>query len=281
MIDSSSMLALLKWVAIGLALASALWALLGRKPTVEDEHGRKQLTAAGFVTAALILGGASISAMSFGFETLAKQKERSDAAQKDREKRREAQEDRRTRDAQNRLLRADARALRAENRAADAEQRVARIALAAEERQRDLLLARDVSLGAQRNLTRTSLALNELERLALPLEPLAFESTWELAADAPGMARWAVRAAAAARRFDDPAFNAKEKALVAFAKEVIEDVKASEEALAEAQKHFDSKEIVEIILTCGFYMTMARLTETTRTDIDPPAGGKVIESLNR
>lgn len=203
MIDSSSMLALLKWVAIGLTLASALWALLGRKPTVEDEHGRKQLTAAGFVTAALILGGASISAMSFGFETLAKQKERSDAAQKDREKRREAQEDRRTRDAQNRLLRADARPLRAENRAADAEQRVARIALAAEERQRDLLLARDVSLGAQRNLTRTSLALNELERLALPLEPLAFESIWELAADAPGMARWAVRAAAAARRFDD------------------------------------------------------------------------------
>ena len=87
--------------------------------------------------------------------------------------------------------------------------------------------------------------------------------------------------ALAARRFDDPAFNAKEKALVAFAREVIEDVKASEASLAEAQKHFSSKEIVEIILTCGFYMTMARLTETTRTDIDPPAGGQLVESLNR
>ncbi len=87
--------------------------------------------------------------------------------------------------------------------------------------------------------------------------------------------------ALAARRFDDPAFNAREKALVAFAKEVIEDVKASEESLAEAQKHFSPKEIVEIILTCGFYMTMARLTETTRTDIDPPAGGRIVESLNR
>lgn len=84
-----------------------------------------------------------------------------------------------------------------------------------------------------------------------------------------------------ARRLDDSAFNAREKALVAFAAEVIEKVKASEESLAEAQKHFSPKEIVEIILTCGFYMTMARLTETTRTDIDPPAGSVVVDSLKR
>lgn len=87
--------------------------------------------------------------------------------------------------------------------------------------------------------------------------------------------------ALAARRLDDPAFNVKEKALLAFAAEVIEKVKAGEESLAQAQKHFSPKEIVEIILTCGFYMTMARLTETTRTDIDPPAGGAVIASLTR
>ncbi|MDP1738431.1 MAG: carboxymuconolactone decarboxylase family protein [Caulobacter sp.] len=87
--------------------------------------------------------------------------------------------------------------------------------------------------------------------------------------------------ALATRRLDDPAFSAKEKALLAFAAEVIEKVKASEASLAEAQKHFSAKEIVEIILTCGFYMTMARLTETTRTDIDPPAGGAVVDSLQR
>ena len=84
-----------------------------------------------------------------------------------------------------------------------------------------------------------------------------------------------------AAELDVAAVVAKEKALVAFAREVIEDVKASEASLAEAQKHFSPKEIVEIILTCGFYMTMARLTETTRTDIDPPAGGRIVESLNR
>ncbi|MFZ5668786.1 MAG: carboxymuconolactone decarboxylase family protein [Pseudomonadota bacterium] len=84
-----------------------------------------------------------------------------------------------------------------------------------------------------------------------------------------------------ARRLDDPVFDARERALLAFAAEVIEKVKSSEATLAEARKHFSPKEIVEIILTCGFYMTMARLTETTRTDIDPPAGGAVVESLQR
>jgi len=83
------------------------------------------------------------------------------------------------------------------------------------------------------------------------------------------------------RRLDDASFNAKEKALLAFAAEVIEKVKAGEDVTREAIKHFSPKEIVEIILTCGFYMTMARLTETTRTDIDPPAGSAVVDSLQR
>jgi alkylhydroperoxidase family enzyme len=83
------------------------------------------------------------------------------------------------------------------------------------------------------------------------------------------------------RRLDADVFSAREKALLHFAAEVIENVKASEASLAEARKHFSPKEIVEIILTCGFYMTMARLTETTRTDIDAADGGKVVAALNR
>ena len=42
---------------------------------------------------------------------------------------------------------------------------------------------------------------------------------------------------------------------------------------------FPPQEIVEIILTCGFYMTMARLTETTRTEIDAPGGMVALENL--
>lgn len=82
-------------------------------------------------------------------------------------------------------------------------------------------------------------------------------------------------------RFDDPAFDAREKALLRFAREVIRDVKASEEAVRAMQQHFSPQEIVEAILTCGFYMTMARLTETTRTDIDAPGGMAVLNELGR
>ena len=88
-------------------------------------------------------------------------------------------------------------------------------------------------------------------------------------------------AALEAGRFDDASFDAKEKTLLKFSREVIRDVKASEVAVREMQKHFSPQEIVEVILTCGFYMTMARMTETTRTDIDPPAGMEAIKELSR
>jgi alkylhydroperoxidase family enzyme len=49
-------------------------------------------------------------------------------------------------------------------------------------------------------------------------------------------------------------------------------VRASEATVNAAKDHFDAQEIVEIILTGGFYMTMARMTETTRVEIDAPPG---------
>jgi len=82
-------------------------------------------------------------------------------------------------------------------------------------------------------------------------------------------------------KLDAACFDAKEKALLRLASEVIKDVKASEEAVTQASKHFSPQEIVEIILTCGFYMTMARLTETTRVEVDAPAGMELVEDLKR
>jgi alkylhydroperoxidase family enzyme len=88
-------------------------------------------------------------------------------------------------------------------------------------------------------------------------------------------------AALEAGTFDASCFDEREKTLLAFSREVIRDVKASEAAVKAMQKHFSSQEIVEVILTCGFYMTMARLTETTRTDIDAPGGMAVLNELGR
>jgi len=76
-------------------------------------------------------------------------------------------------------------------------------------------------------------------------------------------------------------FDAREQVLLRFADDVIRNVAASEDNVLAASKHFSPQEIVEIILTCGFYMTMARLTETTRVDVDAPGGTAVLESLTK
>ncbi|MCP4620218.1 MAG: carboxymuconolactone decarboxylase family protein [Bradyrhizobium sp.] len=83
----------------------------------------------------------------------------------------------------------------------------------------------------------------------------------------------------ALQRGDDAAaaFNRAERALLAFSREVVENVRVGEAVFAAAQKHFSDQEIVEAIFTIGCYMMMARLTEATQTDLDPAAGMAVFE----
>ena len=49
----------------------------------------------------------------------------------------------------------------------------------------------------------------------------------------------------------------------------------------EALGFLSRREIVELLMTIGFYLTAARITETTRTDLDPPAGTRVIDQIRR
>ncbi len=77
------------------------------------------------------------------------------------------------------------------------------------------------------------------------------------------------------------AFNAAEQALLAFSKQVIENVRVDDETFAAAHSHYSDQEIVETIFTIGFYMMAARLTEATETDIDPAAGMKVMNELDK
>ena len=88
-------------------------------------------------------------------------------------------------------------------------------------------------------------------------------------------------AALEAGRFDADCFNAREKALLRFAAEVIENVRASEEAVKAVTGFFSSQEIVEIIVTCGYYMALARITETLQVDVEPAGGTAVLEELGR
>jgi len=44
---------------------------------------------------------------------------------------------------------------------------------------------------------------------------------------------------------------------------------------------FSPREIVELILTIGYYMMIARLMETTEIDLDDPAGTAVLSARER
>jgi alkylhydroperoxidase family enzyme len=73
-------------------------------------------------------------------------------------------------------------------------------------------------------------------------------------------------------------FSDSERALLAFGRQVIEDVHVDDAVFAEARRYFSPREIVEVTLAIGYYMTMTRLTEVTQTDLDPSAGMAVFNS---
>ncbi|HKD68612.1 MAG TPA: carboxymuconolactone decarboxylase family protein [Candidatus Binataceae bacterium] len=67
-------------------------------------------------------------------------------------------------------------------------------------------------------------------------------------------------------------FNELERAVLRFTDEVAGNVKASHEAMAALKKHLDATDIVELILSIGFWGMVARLLETTEVDLEEYAG---------
>lgn len=80
-------------------------------------------------------------------------------------------------------------------------------------------------------------------------------------------------------QLDAACFDEREKAFLAFVQESATDVRCSDQAFAEARRHFSDRELVETILTIGFYQMLARLTECTDTPLDAPAGQRVLDAL--
>ena len=84
------------------------------------------------------------------------------------------------------------------------------------------------------------------------------------------------------RRDDDAAcFNARERAALRFTSELVMANRASEAALGEVVKQLSAREIVELIIMTGFYVTLARLTETLGVEEDPPLGSALIRDIER
>lgn len=76
-------------------------------------------------------------------------------------------------------------------------------------------------------------------------------------------------------------FDTEERAVLAFARDLVDDVRPSEASFTAVQEHLSPRELVELILAVGYYMMLARLMETTRIDLEEAAGGKVFEQARR
>ncbi|MEM8972103.1 MAG: carboxymuconolactone decarboxylase family protein [Pseudomonadota bacterium] len=85
----------------------------------------------------------------------------------------------------------------------------------------------------------------------------------------------------AIERGDDDAacFNDLEKFALKLTREVVVDVRASQETLEAARRHLSEREVVELILMAGYYIMLARVTETLGVEEDPPIGGAVVDNV--
>lgn len=81
-----------------------------------------------------------------------------------------------------------------------------------------------------------------------------------------------------ALRLDEACFNAPERALLAFGRAVVEDVRIAEHTYATARAHFEQRELVEAVIAIGFYMLLARITEGFEVAPDPVQGMAVLTS---
>lgn len=70
---------------------------------------------------------------------------------------------------------------------------------------------------------------------------------------------------------DDPtsaALDDKEKAVVQYAKELAQNVAASDEALAGMRSHFSDAEIAEITMVAGTFHVLTRFADTFKVDLE-------------
>jgi len=86
-------------------------------------------------------------------------------------------------------------------------------------------------------------------------------------------------AAVERRDWDADCLDERERLALAFGADVLLRARVSDERFAAMRERFSPREIVELILTLGYYSMLARLTEVTDTDLDEPVGTKVVDSL--
>jgi 4-carboxymuconolactone decarboxylase len=72
-------------------------------------------------------------------------------------------------------------------------------------------------------------------------------------------------------------FDARQRLVLRFTTEVVEDDGASEATFRDAAEEFSPREIVELIVAAGYYRMLAALMRSVDIDLDEPVGTAVVE----
>ncbi len=73
-------------------------------------------------------------------------------------------------------------------------------------------------------------------------------------------------------------FDEKEKAYLAFVDQSIRETRVGDATFEAMLRHFSHRELVETLITIGYYQMLARLTECTDLELEAPTGMRVVKS---
>lgn len=88
-------------------------------------------------------------------------------------------------------------------------------------------------------------------------------------------------AAIANDRFGDAVFDDREKALLAFTRQVVKTVRVDDFVFNAVAAIYSSRQIIELIHVIGLYMTFVRISEVAELEIDQVLGGEFWNEANK
>jgi alkylhydroperoxidase family enzyme len=85
--------------------------------------------------------------------------------------------------------------------------------------------------------------------------------------------------ALAAGRLDAACFAPIERAVLTASTDIVRDGRMPEAHFDALTRHLSTREIVELVLAVGFYVTLARLMVVAEIDPDPPVGADILRKM--
>lgn len=79
-------------------------------------------------------------------------------------------------------------------------------------------------------------------------------------------------AAIAEERYGDPILTDRERALLAFTRQVVKAVRVDDATFSAVAAFYDARQILELTFVIGNYMTLARMTEVAELEVDGAQG---------